>query len=319
MLVTLPWLTVKTVTIKCPDCSWIILPTDVYLSWPIFEQFLVWLEIARQFLKFKQRYYVHDLHWAHKSNKTTKVKFTVYWPVINHVTVAFFFFFQLTNTYKTIKALEGIAWNNGNTLILPIIIVQGTVRVYTDGLFSLAMFTLYLITFRADTKVWTPIPYVTRHSREQRGTASFRYRNRAEITVLMCEQRHYLVWFSCRRKSFIVWTYNYEWHGIDWCKHRSWLRQIHILGMNMFRHYFSISKHEHAVLQQIQRWQVVTSLNTCLVGQYRFSTVLGLFQTSCYCRAKLARLQHDTSTTWFQTSNLIQSNRTAVAENKTQK
>ena len=33
----------------------------------------------------------------------------------------------------------------------------------------------------------------------------------------------------------------------------------------------------------------------------------------------VARLQHDTSTTWFQTSNLIQLNRTAVAENKTQK
>ena len=50
---------------------------------------------------------------------------------------------------------------------------------------------------------------------------------------------------------------------------------------------------------------------------------LGLFQKSCYSRAKLARhvarLQHDTSTTWFQTSNLIQSNGTAVAENKTQK
>ena len=29
-------------------------------------------------------------------------------------------------------------------------------------------------------------------------------------------------------------------------------------------------------------------------------------------------LLHDTSMTWFQTSNLIQSNRTAVAENKTQ-
>ena len=33
----------------------------------------------------------------------------------------------------------------------------------------------------------------------------------------------------------------------------------------------------------------------------------------------VARLQHDTNTTRFQTSNLIQSNRTAVAENKTQK
>ena len=32
----------------------------------------------------------------------------------------------------------------------------------------------------------------------------------------------------------------------------------------------------------------------------------------------VARLQHDTNTTWFQTSNLIQSNRTAVAEKNTQ-
>ena len=37
------------------------------------------------------------------------------------------------------------------------------------------------------------------------------------------------------------------------------------------------------------------------------------------CSSTAARLQHDTCTTWFQTSNLIQSNRTAVAENKTQK
>ena len=34
---------------------------------------------------------------------------------------------------------------------------------------------------------------------------------------------------------------------------------------------------------------------------------------------KPSQLQHDTSTTWFQTLNLIQSNRTAVAENKTKK
>ena len=33
--------------------------------------------------------------------------------------------------------------------------------------------------------------------------------------------------------------------------------------------------------------------------------ILGLFQMSCYCRAKLARLQHDISMSWFQTSNLI--------------
>ena len=36
------------------------------------------------------------------------------------------------------------------------------------------------------------------------------------------------------------------------------------------------------------------------------------------CSSTVARLKHDTSTTWFQKSNLIQSNRTAVAENKSQ-
>ena len=39
----------------------------------------------------------------------------------------------------------------------------------------------------------------------------------------------------------------------------------------------------------------------------------------CQAGTTVARLQHDCSTTWFQTSNLIQSNRMAFAENKTQK
>ena len=39
----------------------------------------------------------------------------------------------------------------------------------------------------------------------------------------------------------------------------------------------------------------------------------------CSAGSTVVRLQHDTSTTWFQTSNLIQSNRAAVADNKTQK
>ena len=47
--------------------------------------------------------------------------------------------------------------------------------------------------------VWPPIRYVTLHCRDWRGAASLRYRNRAEITVLMCEQKPYPVWFSCRR------------------------------------------------------------------------------------------------------------------------
>ena len=47
--------------------------------------------------------------------------------------------------------------------------------------------------------------------------------------------------------------------------------------------------------------------------------VSNVVQLPCQAGSTAARLQHDTSTTWFQTSNLIHSNRTAVAENKTQK
>ena len=49
--------------------------------------------------------------------------------------------------------------------------------------------------------VWTPIEYVTFHFRDRCVAASLRYRNRAEITVLMSEQKPYPVWFPCRRKS----------------------------------------------------------------------------------------------------------------------
>ena len=47
--------------------------------------------------------------------------------------------------------------------------------------------------------------YVTLHLRDRRpGTVSLRYRNRDEITVLMCKQKPYQVWFLRRRKSFLV-------------------------------------------------------------------------------------------------------------------
>ena len=55
--------------------------------------------------------------------------------------------------------------------------------------------------------MWTPIRYVTLHFRDQRVAASLRHRNRAEITVLMCEQNPYLVWFSCRLKSYLLDAY----------------------------------------------------------------------------------------------------------------
>ena len=50
------------------------------------------------------------------------------------------------------------------------------------------MFILYWLAFRAATKKlsglgWTPIQYVTLHLSDQRGAASLRHRNRAEITV----------------------------------------------------------------------------------------------------------------------------------------
>ena len=43
------------------------------------------------------------------------------------------------------------------------------------------------------------------HFRDRRGAASPPYRNHyAEIMVLMCEQKPHPVWFSCRRKSYLV-------------------------------------------------------------------------------------------------------------------
>ena len=38
--------------------------------------------------------------------------------------------------------------------------------------------------------------------------ASFLYRNCAEITVLMCEQKPYLIWLSRRRKSYPRYSVN---------------------------------------------------------------------------------------------------------------
>ena len=53
--------------------------------------------------------------------------------------------------------------------------------------------------------VSTAILYVTLHFRDLRSAASLRFRNRAEITVLMCGQKPYLTWFShCWRKSNLV-------------------------------------------------------------------------------------------------------------------
>ena len=46
------------------------------------------------------------------------------------------------------------------------------------------------------------IRYATKHFQDRRGAALLRYKNRAEITVLMCEQKPYhLVWFRVGAKA----------------------------------------------------------------------------------------------------------------------
>ena len=49
--------------------------------------------------------------------------------------------------------------------------------------------------------VTTPIQDVTLNLRDRRGVASLRYRNRTEITVRMCEQMSYPVWFRAVAKT----------------------------------------------------------------------------------------------------------------------
>ena len=44
-------------------------------------------------------------------------------------------------------------------------------------------------------------PIWTMHSHHQRGAASPRYRNRAKLTVFMCQKKPFPVRFSCPRKS----------------------------------------------------------------------------------------------------------------------
>ena len=72
-----------------------------------------------------------------------------------------------------------------------------------------AMFTVYRIAFRADTKTLRysvhTYPICDRlHFRDQRSAASLHNRKRAQIAVVICEQRPSPVWFLCGRKSYAV-------------------------------------------------------------------------------------------------------------------
>ena len=63
---------------------------------------------------------------------------------------------------------------------------------------------LFVSTQKAIRYTVNTIRYVTLQFRDPRGADSLSQRNRVEITVLMCEQNPCPVWFSCRRKSHLV-------------------------------------------------------------------------------------------------------------------
>ena len=63
-----------------------------------------------------------------------------------------------------------------------------------------------------------PIRYVTLHFRDQRGEASLRYRSRAEITVLRCQQEpHALLARSIRYRVNITWLNRGASHSLYDC------------------------------------------------------------------------------------------------------
>ena len=51
---------------------------------------------------------------------------------------------------------------------------------------------------------------MTLHHRDRRGAASPCYRDRATTSVLMCKQKPYPVWFSCRCKSYMVYRCSFK-------------------------------------------------------------------------------------------------------------
>ena len=68
----------------------------------------------------------------------------------------------------------------------------------------LALFTLLYIR-KLSGMIWKPVRYLTIHFiRYHRGAASLRLRNRAEITVLVYEQKPSPLWFSCQCENYPV-------------------------------------------------------------------------------------------------------------------
>ena len=91
---------------------------------------------------------------------------------------------------------------NAHSWILFTSVSVGNPVLFPILLYSLPLWSEYLFTMHQGV-VRNPVCHVTLQFRDRSGacTVFFRDRNRAEITVLMCEQKPYQVWFSCRRKS----------------------------------------------------------------------------------------------------------------------
>ena len=110
---------------------------------------------------------------------------------------------------QTVNELFCIYTNNNviTSHFLPLPYLRRNMQIQLAHFLTFRLCSYYLDSFSCRQKklsgmIWKNIWYVTLHFRDWRGPASLRYRNSAEITVLMCGQKPYPGWFSCRRKSY---------------------------------------------------------------------------------------------------------------------
>ena len=84
-------------------------------------------------------------------------------------------------------------------MLLPILISHSSIlnTYYRLCGFQSSLLLIYFL-YGPDTVL---LRYVSIHFRDQQGAASLRYRNPAEMTVVMSELKRYPIPFSCRHKS----------------------------------------------------------------------------------------------------------------------
>ena len=85
-------------------------------------------------------------------------------------------------------------------VLTPKYLLQTQWFLFLAPTYSLPLRIEYLFTIHKDRRGAARLGF----KRGATASASLRHRNRVEITVLVCELNPYLVWFSCRRKSYSV-------------------------------------------------------------------------------------------------------------------